>query len=420
MNKMDKLRSRLKEWNTNEFGDLNIKSENLKNRIHEIDLISEERQLTETEKEKREKTRADFWACDRLRESLWRQKSRAKWVKQGDRNTRFFQAFANNRFRRNFIGTMEVNGTLIENHEQIKEEAENYYKSVFSNQNWSRPRLGGGLNRQIQELDLRMLESPFLMEEIVATVKECDSFKAPGPDGYNMAFVKKSWNVIKNDVFKFFQEFHANGILCKGINSIFVTLIPKIEGAARFKDYRPISMIGWLYKLLAKVLANRFKRVVPYFVGETQAAFICGRHILDGVLIANEIIDNWKKNNSSGVIIKLDFEKAYDCVNWSFLFKLLALMGCGKRWIGWIKSCISSATLAILINGSPSKYVHMEKGLKQGDPIAPLLFNIVPEGLNIMLENAKEANLISGVQMGSNGPVISHLQFADDTMKGWA
>lgn len=82
----------------------------------------------------------------------------------------------------------------------------------------------------------------------------------------------------------------------------------------------------------------------------------------------------------------------------------------------WIKSCVSSTTLSLLINGSSTSDFQVEKGLRQGDPLSPLLFNIVAEGLNILLKKAKMANLISGVQMGSNGPVISHLQFVDDTM----
>lgn len=125
-------------------------------------------------------------------------------------------------------------------------------------------------------------------------------------------------------------------------------------------------MVGWLYKLLSKVLTNRFKKVVPSFVGDTQAAFLGGRQILDGILIANKVIDSWKKSGKQGLILKLDFEKAYDSVNWNYLFTMLRKFGCGRRWISWIKACITTASLSVLINGSPTTEFSMEKGLRQG------------------------------------------------------
>lgn len=137
---------------------------------------------------------------------------------------------------------------------------------------------------------------------------------------------------------------------------------------------------------------------------------------MDGVLIANEVIHQWKQCNSGGLIIKIDFEKAFDCVNWLFLINMLMKLGCGKKWCSWIHECISSASLSILINGSPTDFFHPQRGLRQGDPLSPSLFNVVVEAMNIMFERAKEQGLISGVQMGTNGISLTHLQFADDTL----
>lgn len=120
---------------------------------------------------------------------------------------------------------------------------------------------------------------------------------------------------MKNDSLVFFNEFHYNGKLVRGSNSTFLTLIPKVDGASTLSEFRPISMVGCIYKLLSKVLANRFKLVLPSIIGEAQADFISGKQILDGILIANEVIHQWKHSNSGGLIIKIDFEKAFDCVN---------------------------------------------------------------------------------------------------------
>lgn len=106
--------------------------------------------------------------------------------------------------------------------------------------------------------------------------------------------------------------------LVKGINSSFITLVPKKENPVGLADYRPISLVGSLYKILSKVLSSRLKAVLPQIISENQSAFLGGRNTLDGVLVANEVVEGWKKFRKRGLIIELDFEKAYDLLNWDF------------------------------------------------------------------------------------------------------
>lgn len=350
-------------WNK-EFGDINGALQKCESDLHQFDVTAEERQLTEEEKAIRCKSRTDFWRLSRLSESLWRQKSRVNWLKLGDKNTRFFQVIANYRFKRNMVGSIKMNGRLVEEPGEIKEAAVSYFSSNFKEERRHRTILGGHFNRRVT-LDVALqLEKQFEEGEIVAALKNCNSLKAPGPDGFNFSFVKKAWGFLKDLVLQFFAEFHENGRLTKGINSTLISLIPKVDCPTTFKDYRPISMVGCIYKILSKVLANRIKQHLPSIIGEAQAAFVGGKQILDGVLIANEAIHSWKHSTRGGLILKLDFERAYDCVNWGFLVDMMGKVGCGGKWCDWIKECISSVSMSVLINGSATKEFRTQKGIR--------------------------------------------------------
>ena len=155
---------------------------------------------------------------------------------------------------------------------------------------------------------------------------------------------------------------------------------------------------------------------MPTLIGETQSAFVHKRQILVGVLIANEAIWWFKKKKIKASLLKLDFQKAYDYVKWSFLDKVLDGMGFGVKWRGWIWHCISSASLSILINGSPTTAFKMERDLRQGDPISPFLFILIAEVMNRMILKARDLGFIEGVVVGKDKVELTHLQFADDTL----
>ena len=139
--------------------------------------------------------------------------------------------------------------------------------------------------------------------------------KAPGLDGFTVAFWQNCWEIVKEDVLDMFKEFYDQNSFIKSLNHTFLVLIPKKGGAEDLGDYRPISLLGGLYKLLAKVLANRLKKIIGKVISPDQNAFIKGKQILDGSLIANEVIDSWQKRGEKGLICKLDIEKAYDSIN---------------------------------------------------------------------------------------------------------
>ncbi|KAK3220389.1 hypothetical protein Dsin_014359 [Dipteronia sinensis] len=171
-----------------------------------------------------------------------------------------------------------------------------------------------------------------------------------------------------------------------------------------------------MYKVLAKVLANRLKKVMDSIIGPTQMAFVKGHQIIDSVVIAEEIIHSWKRDESGGLLLKLDFKKAYNSVDHDFLEAMMVQMGFGTRWRNWMRCCVFSPLMSILVNGSPTKQFRVEIGLRQGDPLLPFLFNIVVEGLSCMITKARDLHLIKGAVFGVDKVHITHLQFADDTI----
>ncbi|GAU51064.1 hypothetical protein TSUD_300060 [Trifolium subterraneum] len=320
--------------------------------------------------------------------SLQWQKARVLWMKEGDANSRFFHKRVNQRRRTNDIHCIEKDGVIIEEMKEIKDGIFAHFKDQFQKRNVKRPTMKNFTFKQIEAIEANMLVDRFSEEEIKQAVWECDSSKIPGPDGVSLGFIKDFLEELKDD-----------------------------DNSAMLNDFRPISLVGCAYKILSKVLANRLKRVMHRIISNVQSAFVKGRQILNGVMIANEVIDEAKRLKRETVFLKVDFEKAYDSVDWNFLDLVMCKMNFPLKWREWIRECISSATISVLINESPSKEFKMERGLRQGDPLSPFLFLMVAEGFNILMSKVVADGEFVGYGVGRNEDLaISHLQFADDTL----
>ena len=132
----------------------------------------------------------------------------------------------------------------------------------------------------------------------------------------------------------------------------------------------------------------------------TQNAFVGGRQILDAVLIANDAIDALLKRKKKGLICKLDIKKAYDHLNWNFLLGVMEKMGFGRKWLNWIKWCISTATFSVLVNGTPTGFFRSSRGLRQGDPLFPYLFVLRMEAFSCLIDRAVQGGFLSSCYIG--------------------
>ncbi|KAL4308915.1 hypothetical protein GQ457_01G015960 [Hibiscus cannabinus] len=258
------------------------------------------------------------------------------------------------------------------------------------------------------------LERPFTCEEVWVAISTADGSHAPGSDGFNLDFFKKFWPAVKHNVMDFFEKFHAGTLVDVSINHSFISLIPKVSTPEKVDDFRPISLVGSLYKILTRVLSRRLAGCLGEVISEHQFAFTAGKQLSDCALIVNEVIDFLSRNNCEAILFKADFKKVYDTVDWNFLDLVLQRMVFGQNWRPWVNMCISSASISVLINGVPFSMFNIKRGLRQGCPLSPLLFNLVAEALSVLICSAIDKGILKGVSIGEIGFPMSDIQFADD------
>ncbi|MCH83420.1 LINE-1 reverse transcriptase like, partial [Trifolium medium] len=376
--KLRGLKGSLKEWNMVEFGSLESRLKKLVEDIRELDVKGEIMGLDSNEVALRKDVRM--------------------------------------RAKRNAILALKVDNMWIEFPFLIREAVVNFFQNHFEAPTTIRPNLDGVSFPLLSEEKNCALTATFSLEEIQKVVMESDRNKSPGPDGFNFTFVKSCWDILKGEIRVMFDQFHGIGKLPKSLLSYFVALIPKVSSPFGLGDFRPISLLGCLYKLIAKVLAGRLAKVMHSLIASTQSAFIKGSNLVDGVLVVNEVVDSAERLGKECLIFKVDFEKAYDSVDWGFLEYMLRRFGFCDVWIGWMRACVFGGNLSMLVNGSPTREINIQRGLKQGDPLAPFLFLLVAKGFGGVMRRAGELNLFKGFKIQNDGPIISHLQYADDTL----
>nr|GFB41505.1 RNA-directed DNA polymerase, eukaryota, reverse transcriptase zinc-binding domain protein [Tanacetum cinerariifolium] len=252
-------------------------------------------------------------------------------------------------------GGIMVDGMWIESPNRVKGEFFHHFSSRFDK-----------LDARWAHIEMRYpktltcdqqveLESDVSNEEIQRAVWDCGIDKSPGPDVFTFGFYRRFWNLIENDVYDAVKYFFTYGVIAKGCNSSFIALIVKIPDVNTVKDFRPISLIGSLYKIIAKILANRLAGVLGDIVNEVQSTFIAGRKILDGPFILNEVLQWCKIKKKQSLIFKVDFEKAYNSVRWDFLDDILKKLDLVKNGISGFKVALDlregKFTFVILTGG---------------------------------------------------------------------
>ncbi|XP_057760578.1 uncharacterized protein LOC130980956 [Arachis stenosperma] len=331
--KLKALTIPLRNWHKAIFGDMDKKITKFEEEIKKNDdLVSNG--VYDGTMEARRKALVTY--CERwyVRKKIyWKQLSRSQQANEMDKNTRYFHNIASARRRNNRIDTLSINGRLVRNQARIKLAIKEYYNDLYHRDNSHMMAFRDGLVSRIEQEDSVNLEALPTAEEIRKAVWDCESSKAPGYDGYNMNFIKRCWGEIGSEFTAAVMGFFQSSRLPSDCNITWVALAPKFIRVREIKDLHPISMFGCIYKVISKVLVRRMRLVMPVLVGETQSAFVKGRKLHDRALIECETVNWLKVRKKEAAIIKLDFQKAYDRVKWSFVEIVLQKMGFGQRWM---------------------------------------------------------------------------------------
>lgn len=199
-------------------------------------------------------------------------------------------------------------------------------------------------------------------------------------------------------------------------NATVVALIPKVTGASKLSDFRPISLCNTVYKVISRIMASRLKFFTGEAVQRNQAGFVKERLLCEKILLASELVTNFHKSGSvSRGCLQIDITKAYDNVNWKFLLNILKAFQLPERFIEWIRICISSPYYSIAFNGELVGFFLGRKGLRQGDPISSSLFVLAMDILSKKLDLGVSRNVFSAHPL-CRDPLITHLSFADDIL----
>ncbi|GJX46125.1 RNA-directed DNA polymerase, eukaryota [Tanacetum coccineum] len=312
------------------------------------------------------------------------QKAKIQWAVEGDENSKFFHGIVNRKRANLAVKGIMIDGDWVDDPSRVKDEFRNHFAARFQDPGICHGKINFSFPNRLNHEQSTELESSITREEIRNAVWGCGENKSPGPDGFTFEFFRKFWSVVGPDFCIAVEWFFDHASFSIGCNSSFIALIPKSLDPKSVGDYRPISLIGSMYKVITKILATRLSVVISGLISDVQTTFLPNRQILDGPFIINELLARCHHKKQRAMVFKFDFAKAYDSIRWDYLEDVLHSFRFGSKWRSWM--------------------------FELGNGFYPFM-----KSLHLSFTRVIEAGIFTCVRIDPS-TMISHLFYADDVV----
>jgi hypothetical protein len=340
-------------------------------------------------------------------------------MKRGKKSTKYFFNLEKKKGKEKLWNRVKTNdGKYKEDIVSILEEQVNFFEKLFTSEGWdsdSAAYLLNNLEKKLSQEDKEICDEGITLDEISKAVKLQKPDKSPGEDGIVSEFYRHYWYLIGEDFESVVREIFDQKLLSESQNRGIITLMFKSGEREDIKNWRPITLLNVDYKIVSKILAERLKRVLPNIINTDQRGFVKGRNIFQGNRLLQDIIDYTEMEDEEGAIIFLDQQKAFDRVEWGWIDLCFEKFGFSDCFRGWVKMLFKNAKTSIQTNGFVSRFVNISRSIRQGCPIAPMLYILQAEPLATSIRRNPK---IVGISLPNrNGPDIETKvnMFADDT-----
>lgn len=371
------------------------------------DLLGEE--IEEMNALKRE-----LCSIQKTSETIRLYKAKCNWAMYGGKPSKFFLNLEKSRVcEKNISQIFDKDGQLITNFTDILRVQKEHFEQIYKlrvEDSWKEDQFSSEPNCRLEQMDRDVLDLPLTIEELYDAIKDMKLNKCPGTDGLSVEFYRKFWKELSIPMFDCLNEVFRRGFLSEEQKRGIITLIPKKSKDRRYmSNWRPITLLNVDYKILTKVLAKRLMGVISSLIHPDQVGFLRGRFIGVNIRNINDVVEFLQNEMDEGMVVSLDYAKAFDSVDKGYLLKVLQSYNFGEGFIRWVNILYTGVQSCVLNNGVSTGWFHLHSGLRQGCPISPYLFLLAIEKLAYKIR--KDPG-IEGVEISGN--VHKTSLYADD------